>query len=63
MDKERRNAEHYQDDTAYSALYNIECEERAKRLISVLLYIIHHSGFELEDRIHLVDEKTGRKFR
>lgn len=57
------NAEHYQDPTAGKALANIESQERAKKLFSVLLYIIKTSGFELEERIQIRDRRTGKIYK
>lgn len=63
MSIEKKNEEHYDDLTPYEAFKNIESEERAKKLISVLIYIIKHSGFELVERIHLRDKKTGKEYK
>lgn len=63
MRDETKNSEHYDDFTAYKAIRNIESEERAKNLISVLLYIIKKRGFELVNRIHLRDKKTGKEYK
>lgn len=63
MRDERKNAEYYDDLTAYEALRNIESEERAKKLVAVLKYIIKLSGFELVERIHLRDKKTNREYK
>ena len=60
---ERKNAEGYNDPTAYMALKNVEAEEDLKRLVSVLKYIIHNSHFELVGRIHLRDKRTRIDYR
>lgn len=60
---ERKNSEHYDDLTAWQALRNIDSEDRFKQLIKVLRYIISVSGFELTERICLLDKKTGKKYR
>lgn len=62
-DEDRKNAEGYSDLTAYGALSNIESEQRATRLIGVLKYVIKGSGFELVERIHIRDKRTGREFK
>lgn len=60
---EKKNSEHYDDLTAYNALKNIESEERFKKLVCVLKYVIKTSGFELLSRIHLRDKKTGKEYK
>lgn len=63
MIDEKKNIEHYDDLTAYEALRNIESEERAKKLIFVLKYIIKNSGFELVSRIHIRDKRTEKEYK
>lgn len=63
MRPEYKNDEYYNDLTAYKAIRNVESEERAKKLISVLKYIIKHCDFELVERIHLRDKKTNREYK
>jgi hypothetical protein len=63
-----KNAEGYQDPTAYHALKPIIHDEAALEgkvnfLIKILKFIITESGFELLARIELRDKKTGRCFR
>jgi len=60
---EMRNAEGYIDPTAYEAIKNAESKERAEKIIYVLKYIIKHSSFELVERIHIRDKKTGREYK
>lgn len=59
----KKNNEHYDDLTAYEAMKNIETEQRAKRLVSVLKYIIKLSGFELVSRIHLRSKNNGKEYK
>lgn len=62
------NPEGYPDPTAREALQTVTdeeiiVEEKVKKLISCLKFIIHESGFELLSRIEIKDSKTGRCFR
>ena len=60
----RKNAEMYDDPTAYAAIQTeTQDEKRLKTLIFVLKYIIALAGFELSARIILRDKKTGREYR
>ena len=60
----KRNKEGYSDPTAYTAIRNIQKEERqVAELINVLKYIIDKSGFELTSRIHLREKRTKKEFR
>lgn len=60
----RKNAEGYSDPTAYQAMKNIDQEdERFHKLLHTLFYICEIAGFQIEDRIVLVDKKTGRVWR
>lgn len=59
----RKNAEGYSDPTAYEAIKNIEEEERFNKLLHTIFYICKIAGFEIENRIVLVDKKTGRIWR
>lgn len=63
MNNEKKNSEGYLDLTAYNAIKHVEEEERVKRLIFVLKYIIKNSGFELVERIHIRDKDTGREYK
>lgn len=60
---DRKNIEHYNDLTAWQAIRNIESDERAKKLIARLKKIINENGFELLNRIQLLDKKTNRKYK
>ena len=60
----RKNAEMYDDPTAYAAIKTeTQDEKRLKTLIFVLKYIIGLAGFELSARIVLRGKKTGREYR
>lgn len=64
----RKNAEGYDDPTAYLGMRDAIAEENALEhevttLIKVLKFIISKSGFELVGRIQIKDKKTGRIFR
>lgn len=60
----RKNAEMYDDPTAYAAIKTeTQDEKRVKALVYVLKYIIGLAGFELSARIVLRDKKTGREYR
>lgn len=67
MEDEKRNHEHYSDPTSYKALKSFErnMDEYAKvhKLVHMIRDICALSGFEIEGRIVLVDQKTGRVWR
>lgn len=65
-----KNEEGYMDLTPHDAIENITREEREKReaarvtkLVHTLFYIINMAGFELGERIVLVDKRTGKVWR
>ena len=63
-----KNAEGYNDPTAYSAMTKVMREERERQrrvnlLIGVIRNIADLAGFELTTRIALKDRKTGREYR
>lgn len=63
MRPEYKNKEYYNDLTSHEAIKNVESEERAKKLISILKYIIKNCNFELVERIHLRDKATNREYK
>ena len=68
MRNPKLNAEGYADPTAYAGMKEVvrmetETEKRVSELVKVLKFIIRSSGFELTERIHLKDTKTGREYR
>ena len=59
----RKNCEGYSDPTTYSALYDIDAEERFHKLLKVIFALCEIAGFSLEGRITLRDKKTGKVWR
>lgn len=60
----KKNFEGYLDPTASEALQNVNDEyERFHKLIRTLLYTCKVAGFEVGNRIVLIDKKTGRVWR
>lgn len=63
-EKLKYNAEHYPDPTPYNAIKKIESEhERHRKLIGCILRICELAGFEVMDRIVLLDKTTGKIWR
>lgn len=67
-----RNEEMYnpsgcKDLTAYYAIKNVtkeeKAEERFKKLLGTIFYIVDLAGFHVEGRIVLKDKKTGKVWR
>lgn len=60
-----KNQEGYADPTASVAVYKVEHEadKRAYDLVKVLKFVIRAAGFELVERVHLKDCKSGRKYK
>lgn len=69
MDKNRLNGSGYMDNTAYSAIGNMEREERQKRddaasaLIKDVKALIRDRGFDVIGRIGIKDGVTGKEYR
>lgn len=74
MENERipyRNSEGYPDPTAHDALNSVqdemeqrwEIDARIKLIVRALRAIAELGGFELADRIVLMDKKTGQIYR
>lgn len=60
-DNLKTNASGNRDQTAYSAIKNLEKEEaRFKKLISTLVYICHCAGFKPHIKFQLEEKRTGR---
>ena len=58
------NAEGYPDPTAYRAIQaETNLENKVSLLIQVLKSVVSICGFEVVNRIELVDKKTGRHFK
>lgn len=63
-DNPRRNSEGYSDPTAFEALRNIDKEdERFHKLLHTIFYLCELAGFEIENRIILIDKKSKRIWR
>lgn len=64
-----KNVEGYPDPTVHDALVpmmpkEIDREEqRAMMLFKVLRYIIRNADFDLVERIHIRDRRTGREWK
>ena len=63
----KKNAEGYSDPTAYKAIKSMENEnkadERFHRLLDTIFSICELSGFHIEDRMVIKDNKTGNIWR
>ncbi len=64
----RKNAEGYDDPTAYAAISNKEREEykayeRVRNLLKAIFYICEMAGFRVENRIMLKDTVSGRVWK
>lgn len=73
-DNPLKNEEGYMDLTPHDAIENIDREERAKeqekreaarvtKLVHTLFYICNMAGFDVAERIVLVDKRTGKVWR
>ena len=61
----RYNASHCLDMTAYEAISNVDRENRereilAKKVIKTIQNVAHLAGFNIEGRVTLRDNKTGK---
>lgn len=60
----KRNGSGYTDPTAYNAIKNADKEsERFYKLLYMIFDICELSGFSIEGRITLKDNKTGKVWR
>ena len=65
----KRNAEGYLDPTAYQAIKNVEKEDQANedirfhKLLDTIFAICELSGFHIESRIIIRDQRTGKIWR
>ena len=66
------NPEGYRDDTAHDGIVGAlrqrereleAADERMKKLIKTIKNTIELAGFELNSRIDVTDQKTGRRYR
>lgn len=63
-DKNFENASGASDPTAYRAIKKVDDEElRFHKVLGMIFDICRLSGFHIEGRLTLVDEKTGRIWR
>lgn len=63
-----RNSEGYSDPTAYHAMSRVQDEQdradaRCNQLIKVIKNTADLAGFDITNRIELVDRETGRVYR
>lgn len=60
----RKNHEGYYDPTAFAAMKNLgEEERRFNKLLHTIFYLCDVAGFDIQNRIVLVDRKTGRVWK
>lgn len=63
LNKLRKNAEGYNDPTAFAAFSNIDREERRfKKLLKTIFSLCELSGFELNSRLVLIDKRSGKRW-
>lgn len=65
---DKRNAEHYDDPTAYNALKNITAAEKdlkrkSDNLIGAIKLLADLAGFEIVGRVYLRHKESGVEFR
>lgn len=65
---DKKNAEKYDDPTAYQAMKNIvtaerEVKKKADNLIGTMKLLADLAGFEIVGRIYLRHKKSGTEFR
>ena len=64
MDELKRNGSGYYDPTAYKAMKNLtEEEKRVNKVIKTIQAVAHLAGFDIEGRIVLIDNKSGKEWR
>ena len=60
----RRNSEYYPDLTAYEAIKRTDPDDdRFHKLLNTIFYMCEIAGFELGERIVLVDKTNGHIWR
>ena len=60
----RTNGEGYRDDTAYAAMRKVqEDEQRIREVVQALHRVANLAGFRIDNRMALVDIKTGKTYR
>ena len=65
---DRKNAEGYNDPTAYNAIKNVEQEQdkddmRFHQLLNTLFSLCELADFHIEGRVVLKDKRTGKVWR
>lgn len=63
---DRKNAEGYNDPTAYNAIKNVEQERdniRFRQLLYTLFLLCELEDFHIEGRVVLKDKRTGKIWR
>lgn len=65
---DKRNAERYDDPTAYNAMKNIvnadrEVKKKSDNLIGTIKLIADLAGFEIVGRIYIRHKESGKEFR
>ena len=60
---DRKNAEGYNDPTAYNAIKNIEQEQDKDQLLNMLFSLCELADFHIEGRVVLKDKRTGKVWR
>jgi hypothetical protein len=68
MNNLKFNGEGYPDPTAYGGIKEVVKEEaerdrKAVDLVKVIKFILSSCGFELVERIHFKDTKSGREYK
>lgn len=60
----KKNAEGYDDPTAYEAIKNVDSEqERFNKLLHTIYNLCELSDFYVENRIIIRDKRTGKVYR
>lgn len=59
----RKNGDGYSDPTAYKAIKNVDEDDRFHKLLDTIFSICELSGFHIEERIVIKDNKTGKIWR
>jgi len=64
MEDIRRNGSGYYDPTAHKAIKNVSAQEKeVAKVIKTLRSVAHLAGYDIEGRIALIDNKTGKVWR
>ena len=60
MDNYLKNGSGYSDPTAYTVIKKNDESQRFYNLLHTIWYICNIAGFKLENRLVLVDKRTGK---